>query len=258
MKTVPNSRLEFYRRKVHGEFFPLSAPRRVPERYNRIARAILQASEGGVRNLLEIGGETSANTKFLAHRLGVAVDAVTCVELSPGSVESLRNEGLRAVQADVSSEPVPLPDGECDLVVMSEVLEHLVDPDFALEEIHRVLRPDGLLALTTPNLAWWVNRLQLGAGLQPIFTETGTEFVFGRGAFLPISRPVGHLQVLTVPALLGLLRYHQFSVTCVQGMPLESELTGHPLLGWVDARVSRRVGLAAGILAVSLAVKAAD
>jgi SAM-dependent methyltransferase len=40
-----------------------------------------------------------------------------------------------------------------DVVVAVEVLEHIKDPDAALEVIHRVLKPGGLLLFTTGNLA---------------------------------------------------------------------------------------------------------
>jgi SAM-dependent methyltransferase len=40
-----------------------------------------------------------------------------------------------------------------DVVFAVEVLEHIKDPDVALDTIHRVLKPDGLLLFTTGNLA---------------------------------------------------------------------------------------------------------
>jgi SAM-dependent methyltransferase len=40
-----------------------------------------------------------------------------------------------------------------DVVVAVEVLEHIKDPDAALDTIHRVLKPSGLLLFTTRNLA---------------------------------------------------------------------------------------------------------
>jgi SAM-dependent methyltransferase len=40
-----------------------------------------------------------------------------------------------------------------DVVVAVEVLEHIKDPDAALDTIHRILKPDGLLLFTTGNLA---------------------------------------------------------------------------------------------------------
>jgi len=47
---------------------------------------------------------------------------------------------------------VALRDATVDVVVCSELLEHLADPDSALAEIARVLRPGGVLILSTPFL----------------------------------------------------------------------------------------------------------
>ncbi len=45
---------------------------------------------------------------------------------------------------------LPFADGTFDCVVFSEVLEHLHEDDRALDEVRRVLRPGGLLALSVP------------------------------------------------------------------------------------------------------------
>jgi ubiquinone/menaquinone biosynthesis C-methylase UbiE len=52
-------------------------------------------------------------------------------------------------------EPLPFPDNAFDLVTCIETLEHIRDVQLALSEIRRVLRPGGLLALTTPAAARW-------------------------------------------------------------------------------------------------------
>lgn len=53
---------------------------------------------------------------------------------------------------NVEAEDFPYPDASFDVVIFSELLEHLaVNPVRALSEIHRVLRPGGVLVVTTPN-----------------------------------------------------------------------------------------------------------
>lgn len=46
---------------------------------------------------------------------------------------------------------LPFPDGEFDWVVAFEVIEHLPDADVFLREVRRVLRPQGRVAVSTPN-----------------------------------------------------------------------------------------------------------
>ena len=58
----------------------------------------------------------------------------------------------RPVAADACA--LPFVDDAFDVVVSSECIEHTVDPARALREIHRVTRPGGLMAVTTPNHLW--------------------------------------------------------------------------------------------------------
>jgi ubiquinone/menaquinone biosynthesis C-methylase UbiE len=51
----------------------------------------------------------------------------------------------------VTSERLPFPDSRYDLVVSHHVLEHVNDQGLHLDEIHRVLKPDGVAYLATPN-----------------------------------------------------------------------------------------------------------
>lgn len=50
---------------------------------------------------------------------------------------------------------VPVPDGSCDVVVSTQVLEHVEDPHVYLSECFRVLRPGGRLLLTTHGMMVW-------------------------------------------------------------------------------------------------------
>lgn len=46
---------------------------------------------------------------------------------------------------------LPFPNRHFSKIICSEVLEHLPDPVATLRELHRVLKDDGLLAITVPN-----------------------------------------------------------------------------------------------------------
>jgi len=66
---------------------------------------------------------------------------------------------------NIESDTFPFKDNFFDLVVCTEVLEHLPQsPLHALKEIRRVLTPRGKLILTTPNIARSINRAKLLLG----------------------------------------------------------------------------------------------
>lgn len=240
--------VRFYDDRVHASYYPIDVTRKTPERYDRIVRAvILNRSTERVR-ILEIGSENPHYVMDWASKLRLSTELISCVDISSEVVKLLAQRGFQASQVDVATEDLPFETGAFDFVIMSEVLEHLTDADHALDEVHRVLKNDGHLILTTPNLAAWFNRVQLLAGFQPIFTETGTQFVFGRGPFVPVSRPVGHLQVYTIRSLRDLLRFHNFRAIHVEGLYFSAEFSVTWPLHWADRLAAKVPGLAAGIL----------
>lgn len=58
---------------------------------------------------------------------------------------------LSASFVNGTAEDLPLRDNSIDVVVFTEVIEHLVRPELAVWQIARVLRPGGTLVLTTNN-----------------------------------------------------------------------------------------------------------
>ncbi len=71
------------------------------------------------------------------------------VEVSRSSVEFLRKENIEVFQGELSA--ANFPDDSFDVVAAIEILEHIYEPGKMLGEIHRVLRPGGLLWATTPH-----------------------------------------------------------------------------------------------------------
>jgi ubiquinone/menaquinone biosynthesis C-methylase UbiE len=78
-------------------------------------------------------------------------NAITAADVSQ---VALRRAVARLPRAEIASvvpdEPLPFVDGEFELVLCAETIEHVRDVQLFLSEIRRVLRPGGGLALTTP------------------------------------------------------------------------------------------------------------
>lgn len=71
-------------------------------------------------------------------------------------------------------------DNKFDAVTCLDVVEHLLDPGYLIEEIYRVLRPGGQLVLTTPNIRNFRNLYTLI--FKGIFPQTSPDtFVWGGG-----------------------------------------------------------------------------
>ena len=66
-----------------------------------------------------------------------------------------------AKPCDLNRDELPWPENTFDCVVCCEVIEHIVDTDRLLSELKRVLKPGGVLVLSTPNLASALNRFPI-------------------------------------------------------------------------------------------------
>ncbi|MGD9483333.1 methyltransferase domain-containing protein [Streptomyces sp. TRM70308] len=180
------------------------------DRSRRQAALLARALGPGAGTVLDVG-------------CGDGTAAAVAAPLLPGkrivgcdwSHDALRraNTRLSAVRGELAA--LPFATGAADAVLFSEVIEHLVDPDAALDELHRVLRPGGHLLLSTPNLAAWYNRGLLLAGVQPVFSEVSLRGVHGR----PGAQVVGHLRLYTARALRSMLPAAGFRVVRVTGAP---------------------------------------
>jgi SAM-dependent methyltransferase len=69
---------------------------------------------------------------------------------------------------------IPLASASVDAVVVQAVLEHVIDADRVVAEIHRVLRPDGLVYAETP----FMQHVHAGAYDFRRFTSSGHRWLF--------------------------------------------------------------------------------
>jgi SAM-dependent methyltransferase len=137
------------------------------------------------------------------------------MDWSTAALRQTRKRGFPVVRARADDGGLPLAEASVDVVIMSELIEHLLDPDSTLVEAWRVLRPGGTLLLSTPNLAAWYNRVLLAIGFQPLFTEVSLRGIYGR----PGSDVVGHLRIFTRRALEELVAATGFVNVRTRGAP---------------------------------------
>lgn len=99
-----------------------------------------------VGDVLEVGGGTGANLMLYEN-----ADSLTLTDPDPKMIELAeakpRRTGIPILFEVAAAEELPFPDANFDTVVSTLVLCSVSDPDRALDEIRRVLRPDGKLLL---------------------------------------------------------------------------------------------------------------
>ncbi|MEU4446184.1 class I SAM-dependent methyltransferase [Actinosynnema sp. NPDC050801] len=115
------------------------------------------------------GGQVSA---VLARR---GARPIACDVVLDAGRAALR-AGVPAVALDLG-EPLPFRSGALDGILAGEVIEHVYDPASLLAECHRVLRPGGVLVLTTPNLATPQDRLRFLFGHAPRHVDPFHEYL---------------------------------------------------------------------------------
>lgn len=113
-----------------------------------VAGRLRRLAQPGLRVVLDLGAGDGRYLELFASLLPPGAAVVGC-EISLRRARRIHAKGFRVVVAQ--SEALPFRDAAFDLVSFMEVIEHTRAPDRSLDEVRRVLRRGGQLALTTPN-----------------------------------------------------------------------------------------------------------
>jgi len=209
------------------DLFPNSPQERVPYLDDALRRLLLTVElvpHGGEGlRLLELGAGPYFLTLLLRRLRRYDLELANFYgdglppegELTVGSSRHGERHTFRYRNFNAERDPFPYPDGSFAVVLCCEILEHLLqDPTHMLGEIHRVLAPDGLLVLTTPNVFNLAYALRLLRGRGNIFHPYSAHGPYGR-----------HQREYTPGEVKDLLRGVGFTV---ERLRLE-EIRGYPL-----------------------------
>lgn len=97
---------------------------------------------------------------------------------------------------------IPFKDKFFDMIIAGEIIEHIYDTDYFLQELKRILKPCGYLLISTPNVASLGRRLWLLLGKNPIIELSPND-----------KESVGHIRYFTFETLKGLLEKYGLKIS---------------------------------------------
>ncbi len=131
------------------------------ERFYELLKIISKYATANAK-VLDIG------TSHLTLLLSEIYKDITTLDSRDGWRNRVEPHGIHFIQHDLLSPPIPLRDDSFDLIVCSEVIEHLpINPAQIFSQIFKLLRKDGVLILTTPNAVSYYHRRDMLFGKNP-------------------------------------------------------------------------------------------
>ena len=155
---------------------------------------------GKNKNVLDIG----CYDGFITEKIRNYGNKVTGVEVSKQGVKWCKVRKIKVIEQDLETK-FPFKDNSFDTVFGGEIIEHIFDTDSLLQEIRRILKPNGSLVLTTPNIASLTRRLKLFLGINPLI-DIG--LISPKG-----EKSAGHIRYFTKNSLNQLLKRNGFKLT---------------------------------------------
>lgn len=177
----------------------------------RLVRQGLKAVPAAVRpTVLDVG--TSPLTFLYKQCLG-DVD-LRSIDLTSLLEDRCRRQGIIHKACNLVTDAIPFDDGTFDLILFTEVMEHLaVGPGRIFAQFRRVLKPGGRLVFSVPNVANLKNRLTLLLGW-PILSPVYRTFLADEdpGNEATAAHGLGHVREYTLGEARDIVRHYGFDV----------------------------------------------
>lgn len=134
-------------RKLHLQF-------RLKMRAEVVVRSVRRYCSSEPVHLLEVGAADGRTLEVIAQSLGKGEFVGVEYNEELRCTQTNLSDNIRLIGGDAMSLPAEIEDESFDVVSMLAILEHLPDPNRALTEALRVLRPGGIVVASCPNPTW--------------------------------------------------------------------------------------------------------
>lgn len=180
------------------------------------------------KDVLDVASGEGYGSAMLASRarsvIGVDISAEA---ISHASARYANGSNLSYMEGSAAS--IPLGDDSVDVVVSFETIEHLLEQEEMMAEIRRVLRPDGILVMSSPNKEVYSDR----AGYHNDFHVKElylAEFQSLVSRYFPASRLSGHRMAVcsTITPLDGVSRQDSYQALTDTGEAVELRAASIP------------------------------
>jgi SAM-dependent methyltransferase len=170
-------------------------------------------------SFIDLGCGDGRFTAMCARRL--RNDLPVGVELDKKEAKKARSAGIGLVRCDLNTS-FPFKNDSFGVIVSTQVIEHLMNVDLFVEEMHRTLRKGGYAIISTENLSSWHNIFALILGYRPFSQDYSSRIKVGN----PLSphheerlakNYIGHIRVFTYQALCDLFRFYRFKIEEIAG-----------------------------------------
>ena len=154
---------------------------------------------------------------LLSHLVGKKCEVTGIDVFAPEHVD----EGFAAYhQLDLDQKPhIPYANESFDVIILADFIERIRNPISILNEVRRVLKPDGIVIVSTGNVALWLYRILLLLG----------NFPYGRRGVLDET----HIHLYTLSTLSQLMRRVGFKILKRKATPIPFELVLNNRLGMI-------------------------
>ena len=162
----------------------------------------------GVKSVLELGSNPYLLTSLMKHRFDFDLHLANFFGDDVNGIHQTHTAELdgnpiefQYSHFNIERDPFPYENESFDCVIFCEILEHLLlDPDHAVAEMARILKPNGFLVISTPNATRLTNLyfIALGKNIYDWYSANG---VYGR-----------HNREYTHSEVVDLMNRHGFNI----------------------------------------------